>query len=282
MTSCSQRLPRFSCNKTTSGDHFYQVTDSIDYMWKKKTTAAINQLNQLKRLTVKQGWWFSSADSLMWNNKNRFRRTLLHVLVIKMSCLLLPQSLGSVLFKAAATTLTPPSYVKQNQNQYQNRTRNRTKTEQEPGPKPKPGLRDWQCCFKNTDLTSSYLSNLIVCSSFVKYATLLPVDFVIGHMLQTRPLLCERTHGQIGKPLTLINWVDNHRCVTASDHPVDQEIRYWSKCSNYLMRRGNQTHLLEEEQRSEAGGGAVGGKRRMKMKWRNLLAQCLWSLLRLV
>ena len=51
----------------------------------------------------------------------------------------------------------------------------------------------WMMCFN-----SSYLFNIIVCSSFVKYAALLPVDlsmFVSGHMLQTPPLLCERARG---------------------------------------------------------------------------------------
>ncbi len=39
--------------------------------------------------------------------------------------------------------------------------------------------------------TYLYFSNIKVCSSFVKYATLLPVDLsmiAIGHMLQTPPL----------------------------------------------------------------------------------------------
>lgn len=39
------------------------------------------------------------------------------------------------------------------------------------------------------------ISNIIVCSSFVKYAALLPLDlsvFAIGHVLQTLPLLCKQ------------------------------------------------------------------------------------------
>ena len=49
----------------------------------------------------------------------------------------------------------------------------------------------WMMCFN-----SSYLFNIIVCSSFVKYAALLPVDlFASGYMLQTPPLLCEHAQG---------------------------------------------------------------------------------------
>ncbi len=47
-----------------------------------------------------------------------------------------------------------------------------------------------------SDGWSCFSSELLVCSSYLKHAALLPVTaqstFAIGHMLQTPPLLCER------------------------------------------------------------------------------------------
>lgn len=44
---------------------------------------------------------------------------------------------------------------------------------------------------------------LLICSSYLEYATLLPLDlsmFLIGRLMQTVPLICEHIHVVIGKP----------------------------------------------------------------------------------